>query len=71
MHRYVYIIEPTETGFSAFAPDLPGCVTTGTTIEQTASEMCEAIEFHIDGLTLEGMPVPAPFTIAGYADVSA
>jgi predicted RNase H-like HicB family nuclease len=60
MSRYLIIIEQTNTGFSAYSPDLPGCVATGATREEVGKQMHDAIEFHIEGLKLEGEPVPAP-----------
>ena len=70
MNRYLYVIEPTATGFSAFVPDLPGCVATGATREAAEMEVREAIEFHVAGLRDEGMHVPESFTFAGYVDVA-
>ena len=70
MTRYLYVIEPTATGFSAFSPDLPGCVATGATREQVEARMREAIEFHVEGLRLEGESVPRPTSFAGYADIT-
>ena len=57
---YLIVIERTSTGFSAYAPDLPGCIATGKTIDEVRSRMREAIEFHIEGLQKEGLPVPSP-----------
>jgi predicted RNase H-like HicB family nuclease len=64
--RYLVIYEKTATGFSAYVPDLPGCITTGGTIEETERLMKEAIEFHLEGLKEDGLPVPAPTTTADY-----
>jgi predicted RNase H-like HicB family nuclease len=64
--RYLVIYEKTATGYSAYVPDLPGCITTGDTIEETERLMKEAIEFHIEGLKEDGLPVPAPTTTADY-----
>ena len=58
--RYLVIIEPTETGCSAYSPDLDGCVATGATRDEVEREMRDAIAFHLEGLRREGMPVPAP-----------
>lgn len=66
---YLIIIETTKTGFSAYAPDLPGCIATGKTLEQVRQRMREAVEFHIEGLQLEGLPVPAPTSKAVLFDV--
>ena len=71
MNRYLIVIEETTTGFSAYSPDLPGCVTTGATREEVEGEMQEAIEFHIEGLRLSGYPVPEPRSQAAYCDVAA
>ena len=70
MSRYLFVIEPTATGFSAFSPDLPGCGAAGDTREEVETLMREAIEFHVDGLRREGEPVPKPTTFAGYAEVA-
>ncbi len=59
-YAYPVIIEQTRTGFSAYAPDLPGCVATGKNVEETAQKVKEAMEFHIEGLRLDGLPVPKP-----------
>ena len=55
--KYLIVVEKTETGFSAYSPDVPGCVSTGRTEEETEANMKEAIEFHVDGLKQEGLPV--------------
>jgi predicted RNase H-like HicB family nuclease/predicted RNA binding protein YcfA (HicA-like mRNA interferase family) len=63
--RYVIVIEQADDGgYGAWAPDLPGCVALGDTIEETEREMRSAIAFHIDGLRLNGDPVPAPSGVA-------
>ena len=69
--KYLVVIEPTETGFSAYSPDVPGCVATGATEEEVEREMQEAMEFHVEGLALEGYPVPEPSTRSAYVEVSA
>ena len=71
MSRYLIIIERTGTGFSAYSPDLPGCVATGRTRQEVEQEMREAIEFHIEGLRLAGEPVPEPRSDAAYCEVAA
>ena len=70
MNRYLIIIEDTATGFSAYSPDLPGCVATGAAREEVEQEMQEAIEFHIDGLRLSGFPVPEPRSQAAYCEIA-
>jgi predicted RNase H-like HicB family nuclease len=64
--KYLVIYESTATGYSAYAPDLPGCITTGPTLEETECLMKEAIEFHLEGLREDGLPIPAPTTTADY-----
>jgi len=56
--RYAIVIEHAEGNYSSYAPDLPGCVATGATIEEVEAEMREAIAFHLDGLREDGLPVP-------------
>ncbi len=69
--KYLIVIEPTETGFSAFSPDLDGCVATASTVEEVEKLMHEAIEFHIEGMRAEGLRVPEPKTRATYVTVAA
>jgi predicted RNase H-like HicB family nuclease len=64
--KYLVIYEKTATGYSAYAPDLPGCITTGPTLEETERLMKEAIEFHLEGLREYGLPIPEPTTTADY-----
>ena len=70
MNKYLVVIEPTDTGFSAYSPDLPGCVATGATEVELEATMREAIAFHVEGLRLEGLPVPAPSTRSAWVEVS-
>lgn len=69
--NYLVVIEPTETGFSAYSPDLPGCVATGATEQEVEQEMRDAMEFHVEGLKLEGYPVPMPSTRSAYIAIAA
>lgn len=69
--KYLIIIEKTETGYSAYSPDLPGCISTGSTPEDTKRNMQEAIAFHLEGLQLEGEPIPQPSTTSAYVEVAA
>ena len=71
MSRYLVIIEKTDTGFSAYSPDLPGCVATGGSRQEVEKEMHDAIEFHIEGLRLHGEPVPEPSAIVDSVEVRA
>ncbi|WP_017593707.1 type II toxin-antitoxin system HicB family antitoxin [Nocardiopsis potens] len=64
MSRYVILIEPGHDGYGAWCPDLPGCVALGDTVDETIEEMRGAIDFHLDGLRAEGLPVPVPSTVA-------
>ena len=60
MSKYTVFIEPTGTGYSAYVPDLPGCVAAAATLEATRRLIKEAIEFHIEGMRLNGEGVPEP-----------
>ncbi len=71
MTKYLIIIEKTETGYSAYSPDLPGCVATGSTSEQTELTMREAIEFHIEGMKAEGLKIPKPSSKSSYVEIAA
>lgn len=62
--EYVVILEPSDTGFGAYAPDLPGCVAVGETREETLRLMKEAVAFHLEGLREHGEPIPTPHAIA-------
>src|SRR5882762_2748383 len=68
---YAVIFEKTGTGYSAYAPDLPGCITTGATREETERLMIEAIEFHIAGIQEDGEAIPKPTTLAAMVTVDA
>jgi predicted RNase H-like HicB family nuclease len=67
--RYLIILEDAGTNFSAYSPDLPGCVATGKTLEQTRRRMRSAIRLHLQGLAEDGLPTPAPHAIAEYLAV--
>ncbi len=71
MTQYLIVIEQTETGYSAYSPDLPGCVSTGASREDVEHNMREAVEFHLDGLKLEGLEIPPPVTSSAYVEVAA
>lgn len=66
MHRFLIVIEAAGANFSAYSPDLPGCVATGATHEETERNMYEAIQMHIDGLREDGLPIPASTATAEY-----
>ncbi len=66
--RYVIVIEKTDRNYSAYVPDLPGCVATGATVEEVEREILDAMRFHIRGLEQDGLPVPKPTSIAQYVE---
>jgi predicted RNase H-like HicB family nuclease len=68
--RYAIVIEKTNGNYSAYVPDLPGCVATGDTEAQVESLIREAIEFHVSGLRQDGLPVPSPSSKVEYVDVA-
>lgn len=67
--KYAIVIEKSETGYGAYVPDLPGCVAVGETQSETARLIREAIEFHLEGLREDGIPIPEPSTVTEYVDV--
>ena len=69
--RYMVVIERGETSWGAHVPDLPGCVTVGETREEVLQLVREAIEFHIDGLKEDGLPVPTPSSEGEFVEVGA
>ena len=66
--RYAVVIETADGIYSAYVPDLPGCVATGDTVKAVEVEIRDAIRFHIAGLREDGLPVPAPTSIADYVE---
>ncbi len=68
--RYAVIFEQSEANWSAYVPDLPGCMTTGRTLEETKVNIREAIEGHIETLRLFGDPVPEPSSLAGEVEIT-
>lgn len=71
MKKYLIIVEKTNTGYSAFSPDVPGCGSTGGTKEEVERNIQEAIEFHLEGLRQEGCEIPEPSTYSSYIDIAA
>lgn len=71
MNKYLVIVEDTETGYSAFSPDLPGCVAAGKTREEVERHMSEAIAFHLEGLKEDGDPIPGSHSYSTYCEVPA
>jgi predicted RNase H-like HicB family nuclease len=68
--RYVMIIEPGDRNYSAYLPDLPGCIATGKTIEEVRQRMREAIELHLEGMRSDGLPIPQPTSLADYVEAA-
>jgi len=66
--RYAIVIEKPGRNYSAYVPDLPGCIATGDTMEEVERETREAIRFHIDGLLEDGLAVPAPVSVVEYVE---
>jgi predicted RNase H-like HicB family nuclease len=69
--RYAIVVEEAGSNYSAYAPDFPGCVATGLSFEEVEREMQEAIEFHIEGLIEDGLPVPRALSRVEYIEVAA
>ena len=69
--RYAVVIEKGQANYSAYVPDLPGCVAVGDTVEETQREIQGAIEFHLEGLRADGLPVPEPTSRVEYVEVGA
>jgi predicted RNase H-like HicB family nuclease len=67
--KYLIVIEKTDTGYSAYSPDLEGCAATGDSREEVEQTMREAIEFHLEGLKGEGYPVPKPQSYSTYIEI--
>jgi predicted RNase H-like HicB family nuclease len=69
--RYLVIIEKSETGYGAYAPDVPGCGVAGATVEEVQQLIQEALAFHLEGLREEGLPIPQPsMAFMSYVDVA-
>jgi predicted RNase H-like HicB family nuclease len=69
--RYAVVIEKAEGNYSAYVPDLPGCVATGSTIPETEQALREAIELHLTGLREDGLPIPEPSSRVDYVETAA
>ncbi|RWM29573.1 type II toxin-antitoxin system HicB family antitoxin [Mesorhizobium sp.] len=66
--RYAVVIERAGDNFSAYVPDLPGCIATGATVPEVESEIRDAMRFHIEGLRADGLDVPKPVSLAEYVE---
>jgi predicted RNase H-like HicB family nuclease len=71
MRRYAVVIEQGSNNLSAYVPDLPGCVTTGQTVEEIERNIREAIELHLEGMAEDGEPIPEPSTLTREIEVAA
>lgn len=69
--KYAVVIERAEGNFSAYVPDLPGCVATGATVEEVESEIRDAIAFHIEGMREDGLEIPEPTSTVDYVELPA
>jgi predicted RNase H-like HicB family nuclease len=69
MSRYLVIVEGSDGSFSAYSPDLPGCIAAGDTRQETLELMREAIAFHLEGLHEDGQPIPPPVSTAEYVAI--
>jgi predicted RNase H-like HicB family nuclease len=69
MHRFLVVIEKAESNYSAYSPDLPGCVATGATREEVEQNMHEAIRLHVQGLIEDNLPIPNSQSFAEYMAV--
>ena len=70
MHRFLVVIEKAENNYSAYSPDLPGCIATGKTREEAERNMHEAIEMHVHGLQEDNLPIPESHSSAEHVSVS-
>jgi predicted RNase H-like HicB family nuclease len=68
---YAIVIEEGDNNYSAYVPDLPGCVSTGDTLEEVKAEIAEAIALHLEGLRKDGLPIPPPTSRADYVHIAA
>lgn len=69
--KYLIVVEQTETGFSAYSPDVPGCVATAKSRADVEREIAAAISFHLEGMQAEGLDLPTPHASTAYVDVPA
>jgi predicted RNase H-like HicB family nuclease len=69
--RYAVVIEKADSNYSAYVPDLPGCIATGKTIKKVEIEIRNAIEFHLEGMKQDGQTIPLPSSAVEYVEVAA
>ena len=68
--RYLMIIEPGERNYSAYLPDLPGCIATGKSMEEVRERMREAVDLHLEGMREDGLPIPPPTSLVEYVEAA-
>ena len=71
MKRYAIVVEKASSNYAAYVPDLPGCVATGATAEETEKLLREAIELHVEGMREDGLPIPEPASTVTYVEIPA
>ena len=69
--KYLVVVERTESGFSAYSPDVPGCVATAATRDEVEREVTQAMAFHLEGMLAEGLELPTPHASSAYVDIPA
>jgi predicted RNase H-like HicB family nuclease len=69
MKRYAIVIEKAASNYAGYVPDLPGCIATGDTVQDTETLLKEAIELHLDGMREDGGPIPEPSSVVEYLEV--
>jgi len=69
MHKYLVIFEKARENYSAYSPDIPGCIATGRTRKEVEKNIKEAISFHLEGLEKDGLPIPEPASYTEYVEV--
>ena len=69
MKRYAIVVERAQSNYAAYVPDLPGCVATGASVEETERRLREAIDLHLQGLREDGLPVPEPSSVVDYVEL--
>jgi predicted RNase H-like HicB family nuclease len=69
MHKYLVIFEKARDNYSAYSPDIPGCIATGRTRKEAEKNIKEAINFHIEGMVKDGLPLPEPAAFTEYVEV--
>ena len=69
--RYAIVIENAGANYSAYVPDLPGCIATGATVEEVEASIRDAIELHLEGMRQDGTPIPPPSSRVEYVEIAA